>query len=80
MQYSLNKIKNNGITEDLTYILLQDTKTRSHNRNQKAIRLKFILSHHPLAGKMLVELLDIGLEPEQARKSLSVKVKRRPIV
>jgi len=37
MQYSLNKIKNNGITEDLTYILLQDTKTRSHNRNEQDI-------------------------------------------
>jgi hypothetical protein len=47
---------------------------------QKAIRLKFILSHHPLAGKMLVEPLNIGLEPEQGRKSMSLKVKRRPIV
>lgn len=37
MQYSLNKIKNNGITEDLMYILLQDTKTRSHNRNEQDI-------------------------------------------
>jgi hypothetical protein len=47
---------------------------------QKAMRLKLILSHHPLAGKMLVEPLNIGLEPEQAKKSLSLKVKRRPIV
>jgi len=37
MQYSLNKIKNNGVTEDLTYILLQDTKIRSHNRNEQDI-------------------------------------------
>lgn len=29
---------------------------------------------------MLVEPLNIGLEPEEARESLSVKVKRRPIV
>jgi len=38
------------------------------------------LNHHPLAGKMLEEPLNIGLEPEQARKSLSVKVKGQPLV
>jgi hypothetical protein len=37
MQYSLNKIKNNGVTDDLTYIVLKDTKIKSHNRNERGI-------------------------------------------
>jgi hypothetical protein len=41
----------------------------NRNSGQKAIRLKLILSHHPLAGKMLVEPLNLGLEPEQAKRA-----------
>lgn len=33
----LNKMKNNGVTEYLTYILLQDTKIKSYNRNEQDI-------------------------------------------
>jgi hypothetical protein len=35
--YAVLKIKNNGVTEDLTDILLQDTKIKSCNRNEQDI-------------------------------------------